>query len=76
MFAERKPQSPESAASGVRQDMFVDAMMWFRSAKQSEQKISALPKLLTYTQISNGSIDVDLVLPFEFGPHASELESR
>ena len=33
MFAERKPQSPDNAASGVRQDMLVDAIMWLRSAQ-------------------------------------------
>lgn len=31
MLAERKPQSPPSAASGVKQDMLVDAMMCSRS---------------------------------------------
>jgi hypothetical protein len=28
------------------------------------------------SEIRNGSIDVDLILPFEFGPHASELAFR
>lgn len=35
MFADKKSHSPESAASGVKQAMFVDFRMWLRYARKS-----------------------------------------
>lgn len=37
MLADKKPQSPDRAASGVRQDMFVAAMMCSRSARNCQR---------------------------------------
>lgn len=34
-FADKNPQSPSSAASGVRQAMLVEDMMWARSDKKT-----------------------------------------
>lgn len=75
-LADKKSQSPERAASGVRQAMLVDFMMWLRYWRRSLGGSGMVSiagwkeegKVLRY-----GGADVDLVLPLELSPHASEL---
>lgn len=59
--------------------MLVEDMMWARSFSGEGRKISKSgigvkgSKGRTSSKIVNCCADVDLVLPFEFSPHASEL---
>jgi hypothetical protein len=73
MLADRKPQSPDNAASGVRQDMFVDAIMWLRSSVNDQSHVALRRARRTAAEIRDRRIDVDLVLPLKLGPHAAEL---
>lgn len=84
MFADKKSHSPESAASGVKQAIFVDFIMWPRYFRRSldaqgkKVRKQVLPQQIDVAgnAVRDPSADVNSVLPFELRPHTSELHGQ
>jgi hypothetical protein len=80
MFADKKSHSPDRAASGVKHDMFVDFMMWFRYVLRSLGATEAGKLVSAERRDAEGALrdpcaDINPVLPLELGPHAAELRN-
>jgi len=85
MFADRKSQSPESAPSGVKQDIFVTFMTCSRYSRGSLQEKRLLNKREGEGERERERkkmfsrkcrVHINAILPFKFRPHTAELDIK